>query len=86
MSRNVRSRRRRKTQPLDNPVIRVLLAGAAVLVIVLLCIGANSMMPKIDPASLEPTAEPGTPTPIPTPTPEPTITPTPAVIAPFGAQ
>lgn len=86
MSRNVRSRQKRRARPLDNPIIRVLLAGAAVMLIVLVCIGATSLMPKIDPASLEPTAEPGTPTPIPTPTPEPTITPTPAVFAPFGAQ
>ena len=86
MSRNPRRKRRRYTTPLDNPVIRMVLAGTAVVLVVLLCIGANSVMPKIDPASLEPTAEPGTPTPIPTPTPEPTITPTPAVFAPFGAQ
>ncbi len=86
MNRNSRSRRKRKKTPLENPAIRVLLAGACVLLIVLVCIGATSLMPKVDPASLEPTAEPGTPTPIPTPTPEPTITPTPAVYAPFGAQ
>ncbi|MBQ8617779.1 MAG: D-alanyl-D-alanine carboxypeptidase family protein [Clostridia bacterium] len=87
-SRSYRGRRRKKT-PLENPVIRVLLAGTAVLLIVLLCIGATSLMPKLDPATLEPTSVPdqsGTPTPIPTPTPEPTITPTPAVFAPFGAQ
>ncbi len=86
MSRNTRSRRRRYTRPLDNPIIRVILSGAAVVLIVLLCICATALMPKADPASLEPTAEPGTPTPIPTPTPEPTVTPTPAVFAPFGAQ
>ena len=86
MSRNARSRRRRRTSPLDNPVIRVALAAAAVVLIVTLCIGATSLMPRIDPAVLDPTATPGAPTPIPTPTPEPTITPTPAVFAPFGAQ
>ena len=86
MSRSVRSRRRRQTRPLDNPFIRVLLAGASVVLIVLLCIGATSLMPRIDPASLAPSAEPGTPTPVPTPSPEPTVTPTPAVFAPFGAQ
>ena len=88
MNRNVRSNRRR-TSPLDNPIIRVILAGAAVVLIVLLCIAATSVMPKIDPASLETTPSPdpfSSPTPIPTPTPEPTITPTPAVFAPFGAQ
>ncbi|MBQ7826240.1 MAG: D-alanyl-D-alanine carboxypeptidase family protein [Clostridia bacterium] len=76
----------KRTRPLDNPAIRVLLAACGVLLIVLMCIGATSLMPKIDPAALEPTPEPGTPTPIPTPSPEPTITPTPAVFAPFGAQ
>ena len=86
MRRNSRRKRKRYARPLDHPGIRVLLAGTAVVLIVLLCIGVNSVMPQIDPASLEPTAEPGTPTPIPTPTPEPTITPTPAVFAPFGAQ
>lgn len=85
MRRNASSRRR-QARPLDNPLIRVILAGLTVVLIVLLCIGANSMMPKIDPATLNPTAVPGSPTPIPTPTPEPTITPTPAVFAPFGAQ
>ena len=86
MNRNARRKRKQQTRPLDNPIIRVILAGASVVLIVLLCIGATSLMPQIDPASLEPTPEPGTPTPIPTPTPEPTITPTPAVFAPFGAQ
>jgi len=86
---NRKSRKTRRQAPLDNPVLRVLLAGAAALLIVLVCIGATSLMPKIDPAALDPTASPdpaATPTPIPTPTPEPTITPTPAVFAPFGAQ
>lgn len=89
MSRNARSKRRRRTSPLDNPIIRVMLAGAAVVLIVVLCIAATSVMPKVDPASLEPTPSPdpfSSPTPVPTPTPEPTITPTPAVFAPFGAQ
>lgn len=87
MSRNARSKRRRRTSPLDNPIIRVMLAGAAVVLIVILCIAATSVMPKVDPASLEPTPDPlASPTPIPTPTPEPTVTPTPAVFAPFGAQ
>jgi len=88
MSRNARSRRRRHTSPLDNPVIRVMTAASAVILIVLVCIGATSLMPQIDPASLEPTATPmaGSPTPVPAPTPEPTTTPTPAVFAPFGAQ
>ena len=88
MNRSPRSRRARKRRqsPLDNPILRVLLAGLAVMMVVFVCVGATSLMPQIDPASLEPTAGPGTPTPIPTPTPEPTITPTPAVFAPFGAQ
>ena len=89
MNRHSPSRRRRRQTPLENPVIRVLLAGCAVLLIVLLCLASTTLMPKIDPATLDPTASPdpaATPTPIPTPTPEPTITPTPAVFAPFGAQ
>ena len=86
MSRNARSRRRRQTTPLANPVIRVALAAAAVVLIVTLCIAATSLMQQIDPATLDPTAIPGAPTAIPTPSPEPTITPTPAVFAPFGAQ
>lgn len=87
MYRNTRSRRgRRRRAPQDNPVIRVLLAALAVLLIVVVCIGANSLMPKPDPAAQETPAPGATPTPIPTPTPEPTITPTPAIYAPFGAQ
>ena len=86
MNRNPRSYRRRKQTPLENPIIRVALAGVVVVLIVVLCIAATSVMPKIDPATLDPTAEPGLPTPVPTPSPEPTITPTPAVFAPFGAQ
>ncbi len=83
-----RSRRPRQSSdaPLQNPILRVLLAALTVVLIVVLCVAATSLMPQVDPAALEPTAEPGTPTPVPTPTPEPTITPTPAVYAPFGAQ
>ena len=94
---NSPSRSRRKPEPRrctrqhvpqGNPLLRTLLAAGIVLLIVLLCVGVNSVMPKIDPAIFEPTPTPlsGTPTPIPTPTPLPTITPTPAVFAPFGAQ
>lgn len=83
---NPRSARRKRKRALDHPMIRVLLAAAATVLIVLVCIAATSLMPKVDPALLEPAASPGTPTPVPTPTPEPTITPTPAVYAPFGAQ
>ena len=76
--------------PQNNPLLRVLLAALAVLLIVVLCVVANSLMPRIDPAIYEPTPSPTAPgataTPLPTPTPEPTITPTPAVYAPFGAQ
>ena len=80
MSRNARSKRRQRTSPLDNPIIRVMLAGAAVVLIVVLCIAATSVMPKVDPASFGPTPDPhSSPTPVPTPTPEPTITPTPAL-------
>ena len=56
MSRNARRNRRQQTRPLDNPVIRVILAGASVVLVVLLCIGATSLMPQIDPATFEPTA------------------------------
>ena len=88
MNRQPRSHRSRRSSaaPLQNPLIRVLLAALAVLLIVVLCVAATSLMPQVDPAAFEPTAEPGTPTPEPMPTPEPTITPTPAVFAPFGAQ
>ncbi|MGN0996230.1 MAG: D-alanyl-D-alanine carboxypeptidase family protein [Candidatus Ventricola sp.] len=76
--------------PQDNPLLRVLIAALAVVLIVVLCVAANSLMPRIDPAIYEPTPSPTAPgataTPLPTPTPEPTITPTPAVYAPFGAQ
>lgn len=70
----------------QNPFIRVLLAALGVLLIVVLCAAATSLMPQVDPAALDPSAAPGTPTPEPTETPEPTLTPTPAVYAPFGAQ
>lgn len=93
MNRSSRSRRqtgtkRRAQQPQGNALLRTLLAAGAVVLIVLMCIGVNSIMPRIDPAIFEPTPTPinGTPTPIPTPTPVPTITPTPAIFAPFGAQ
>ena len=88
MNRQPHSRRSRRPSaaPLQSPLLRVLLAALAVLLIVALCIAATSLMPEVDPAVLEPTAVPGTPTPEPTPSPEPTITPTPAVYAPFGAQ
>ena len=80
--------RRKKTyarSSLNNPILRVLLSVLCVILIVLLCMLANSALPKVDPATLE-TPSPGTPTPVPTPSPEPTITPTPAIYAPFGAQ
>lgn len=70
----------------QNPFIRVLLAALGVLLIVVLCAAATSLMPQVDPAALDPSAAPGTPTPESTETPEPTLTPTPAVYAPFGAQ
>ena len=84
--RNNQRARKRKNQNQQNVLLRTLLAALAVVLIVLLCVGVNSLMPKVDPAIFEPTPEPGTPTPIPTQTPEPTVTPTPAVFAPFGAQ
>jgi len=93
MNRTSRSRRktgtrRRAQQPQGSALLRTLLAAGAVVLIVVLCVGVNSVMPKIDPAVFEPTPTPmnGTPTPLPTPTPIPTITPTPAIFAPFGAQ
>jgi len=91
MNRSSRSRRRQPApnhrQP-NNPVLRTLLAACGVALIVLLCIGVNSIMPKIDPAIYAPAPTPlnGTPTPVPTPSPLPTITPTPPIFAPFGAQ
>ena len=65
MNRQPRSHRSRRSSaaPLQNPLIRVLLAALAVLLIVVLCVAATSLMPQVDPAALEPTAEPGTPTP-----------------------
>ena len=83
-----RSQRRRSAPaaPQRNPLLRVALAALAVLLIVAACVAVTSMMPQIDPAMLDPTAVPGSPTPVPTPTPEPTISPTPAEFAPFGAQ
>jgi len=92
MDRSPRSRRRKRSnkriQQQGNPLLKTALCAAAITSIVLLCVGVNSIMPKIDPAIFEPTPTPlnGTPTPLPTPTPVPTITPTPAIFAPFGAQ
>lgn len=80
-------RRRRQQSPLENPVVRVLLAALAVVLIVLVCVGMTSLMPNVTPAGAQTTPDPSaTLTPEPTPTPEPTITPTPAIYAPFGAQ
>jgi len=95
MNRSPRSRRSqsakqvmRQRQPQHGALIKTLLAAAAVVLIVLLCVGVNAIMPKVDPAIYDPMPTPldGTPTPVPTPSPEPTITPTPAIFAPFGAQ
>jgi len=82
-----KSSRRRNRQGLleQNAFARVLLAALGVTAIVLVCVFANSLMPKVEPMPEAAPAD-GTPTPVPTPSPEPTITPTPAVFAPFGAQ
>lgn len=81
------SKSRRRT-PQENPALRVLLAALAVLMIVLLCVAANTLLPKTDPATLS--LSQGTPEPEitaePTPSPLPTVTPTPPIYAPFGAQ
>lgn len=92
MNRNPRRngysyRRRKRQNPLENPVFRMLLSALAVLLIVLVCVGMTALMPDVAPLDALPTPDPNaTPTPVPTPTPEPTITPTPAIYAPFGAQ
>ena len=62
---NPRSARRKRKRALDHPMIRVLLAAAATVLIVLVCIAATSLMPKVDPSPLESAASPGTPTPVP---------------------
>jgi len=81
--RNSRYPYRKSRRRQENPFGKTLLAAAGIALIVLLCVGVNSLMPRIDPAVYAPES---TPTPVPTPTPEPTTTPTPAVFAPFGAQ
>ena len=78
-----------KVPPLEQPLVRVLLAFAAVALIVFACSGLTSLMPKPDPADF---VQAGSVTPSPeetsepTSSPVPTVTPTPAEFAPFGVQ
>ena len=71
-----------------NPLLRVLLAAAAVGLIVLLSAGMTRLLqkPSADVLAAAQGITPAPPTPEPTPSPEPTITPTPPMYAPFGAQ
>lgn len=41
--------RKKRRRPQDNPVFRVLIAALAVMLVVLVCVGMTSLMPKIDP-------------------------------------
>ena len=80
--------RKKRRRPQDNPVFRVLIAALAVMLVVLVCVGMTSLMPKIDPGeqATDQAVPENAETAEPTPEPEPTVTPTPAVYAPFGAQ
>ena len=88
-----RQNRAGRAQP-KSAFARFFLAAGAIVLIVLLCMVATSMMPKPDPDEIAAAAVGAgtqvTPipfeTPEPTEEPEPTLTPTPAVYAPFGAQ
>lgn len=79
---------RGKTPQQPNPLLRVLLAAAAVGLIVLLSAGMTRLLqkPSADVLAAAQGITPAPPTPEPTPSPEPTITPTPPMYAPFGAQ
>ena len=84
------SRTQAGTPPLERPLVRALLAAAAVALIVFACNGLTALLPKPDPedfvqAGSAPTAVPET-TAEPSPSPVPTVTPTPAEFAPFGVQ
>ena len=84
------SHAQKKAPPLEQPLVRALLAAAAVALIVFACTGLTALLPKPDPedfvqAGSAPTAVPEA-TAEPTPSPVPTVTPTPAEFAPFGVQ
>ena len=84
------ARAQRKTPPLEQPLVRVLLAAAAVALIVFACTGLTALLPKPDPEDFVQAGSAPTPVPEetaePTPSPVPTVTPTPAEFAPFGVQ
>lgn len=84
------ARAQKKTPPLEQPLVRVLLAAAAVALIVFACTGLTALLPKPDPEDFMQAGSAPTPVPEetaePTPSPVPTVTPTPAEFAPFGVQ
>ena len=84
------ARAQKKTPPLEQPLVRVLLAAAAVALIVFACTGLTALLPKPDPEDFVQAGSAPTPVPEetaePTPNPVPTVTPTPAEFAPFGVQ
>ena len=84
------ARAQKKTPPLEQPLVRVLLAAAAVALIVFACTGLTALLPKPDPEDFVQAGSAPTPVPEetaePTPSPVPTVTPTPAEFAPFGVQ
>lgn len=91
-----KKKKRRRARGLANPLVRVALGAALVLLVVLLSVGMTNLMAppsdetiaRLTAASNKTDEEPVVPTATPEPTevPEPTLTPTPAVYAPFGAQ
>ena len=80
------ARAQKKTPPLEQPLVRVLLAFAAIALIVFACSGLTSLMPKPDPEDFVQAGSTAAATDEPTPSPVPTVTPTPAEFAPFGVQ
>ena len=84
------ARAQKKTPPLEQPLVRMLLAAAAVALIVFACTGLTALLPKPDPEDFVQAGSAPTPVPEetaePTPSPVPTVTPTPAEFAPFGVQ
>lgn len=84
------ARAQKKTPPLEQPLVRVLLAATAVALIVFACTGLTALLPKPDPEDFVQAGSAPTPVPEetaePTPSPMPTVTPTPAEFAPFGVQ
>ena len=84
------SRTPERVPPLEQPLVRALLAAAAVALIVFACTGLTALLPKPDPEDFVQAGSAPTPVPEetaePTPSPVPTVTPTPAEFAPFGVQ